>query len=191
MKLITPPTSEPITLAEGKIHLKIETADTTEDVWIEDTLIPAARQMVEEYTRRALLSQTWELQMDSFNEIEYSLEKTPVISITSVKYYDEDSTEQTLSSDNYILDQSNEPNKIALAYDKSWPSNRGFTNDVKIRFLAGYASAALVPGPLKSAMLLMIGHLYENREDVITGTMVTDMPKNSIYLMDPYRLFTF
>lgn len=191
MKLITAPTSEPITLAEAKLHLKIETADTDEDTWIEDTLIPTARQMVEEYTRRALLDQTWELQMDSFSETEYSLEKTPVQSITSVMYYDADSVEQTLSSSVYTLDESDEPNKIILAYDQSWPTNRGFTNDVKIRFLAGYASAALVPGPLKSAMLLIIGHLYENREEVITGTMVTNLPKGSEYLMNPYRLFTF
>lgn len=189
MKLITPPVSEPITLAEAKLHLKIETTDTVEDTMI-TMYIKAAREMVEEYTRRALLAQTWELQLDSFSEMEYSLEKTPVQSITSVKYYDANEVEQTLDVSYYTLDQGDEPNKILLAYNKTWPENRGFTNDVKIRFVAGYASAALVPGPLKSTILLIVGHLYENREDVVVGRISSDLPKGSEYLMNPYRLFT-
>jgi len=189
MKLITPPIAEPVLLAEAKLHLKIETTDTAEDDMI-TMFIKAAREMVEEYTRRALLSQTWELQVDSFSEVVYPLEKTPVISITSVKYYDTAGTEQTLDVAYYILDQGEEPNSLLLASGYTWPQVRGFKNDVKIRWVSGYASSALVPAPLRAAMLLILGHLYENREDVVIGRISSALPKGSEYLMNPYRLFT-
>ena len=62
LTLITPPANEPVTLEEAKAWLKIETAD-------EDTLllrlIATARQMVEHYTSRAVLEQTWRLVVQS------------------------------------------------------------------------------------------------------------------------------
>jgi len=186
-KLITGPATEPISTTEAKLHLKIETTDTTEDALLA-ILIKAAREICEEYTRRTLISQTWELQFDSFSESEYMLEKTPVSSITSVKYYDQSGMEQTVANTVYELNQATEPNKLILKSGQIWPSVRGHTNDCKIRFVAGYTA---VPGALKAAMLLIIGHLYENREDVIVGRISNDMPKGSEYLMNPYRLFTW
>jgi len=187
-KLITGPATEPISSTEAKLHLKVEVS--TDDNLI-TTLIQAAREMVEQFTRRALIAQTWELQLESFSETEFMLEKTPVTSITSVKYYDQTGVEQTLSVSYYTLNLGTEPNKIMLASGYTWPSSRGYTNDVKIRFVAGYASEAAVPAALKAAMLLIIGHLYENREDIVIGRQVNEIPKGSEYLMLPYRLFTF
>jgi uncharacterized phiE125 gp8 family phage protein len=187
-KLITAPVAEPVSLTDTKNHLKVEVS--TDDTLI-GALIQSAREIVEQFTRRALMSQTWELQIDSFTESEYALEKTPVQSITSVKYIDQNGVEQTLSAAYYTLDQASEPNKILQASGYTWPSVRGFTNDVKIRFVSGYASAALVPAALRSAILLIVGHLYENREDVVVGRQVNSLPNGAEYLMYPYRLFTY
>lgn len=187
LKLITAPATEPVSLAEAKVHLKIESTDTTEDDLITN-LIKAAREQAEEYTRRAFISQTWELQMDAFDKEAYDLEKTPVQSITSVKYYDVNGTEQTLASTYYELDTASQPNRIVQAYNQSWPGVRGHTNDIKIRFVAGYTT---VPASIKSAILLIVGHLYEHREDVVVGRQVNELPNGCYYLLSPYRLFTF
>ena len=185
-KLITGPATEPVSLTEAKLHLKIETADTADDSLIA-IFIQAAREMAEQYTRRAFISQTWELQMDCFEEDDYSL-ITPCSSITSVKYYDASGVEQTVANTVYGLSTSSEPHELFLKYGQLWPTVRGQEDDVKIRFVAGYTT---LPASIKAAMLLIIGHLYENREDVVVGRQVADLPKGSEYLLNPYRLFTF
>ncbi|MFK5282359.1 head-tail connector protein [Lacticaseibacillus paracasei] len=40
---------------------------------------------------------------------------------------------------------------------------------------------------MKQAMYLMIGHYYANRQDVVTGTQVNEMPQASELLLQPYR----
>ena len=60
-------------------------------------------------------------------------------------------------------------------------------NALQINFTCGYGSASDVPAAIKQAMLLMIGHLFANRQDVVTGTQVNEVPQNSIDLLYPYR----
>jgi len=186
-KLITGPATEPVSLAEAKLHLKIETADTADDTLIA-ILIAAARESAEQFTRRAFIAQTWELQKDCFEDGEIQLRKTPVQSVTSIKYYDVNGVEQTLATTVYGLNQADEPNEVYLKYGQLWPQVRGEENDVKIRFVAGYTT---VPSSVKAAILLIVGHLYENREDVVIGRQVNDLPKGSKFLLEPYRLFSF
>jgi uncharacterized phiE125 gp8 family phage protein len=63
--LVTPPASEPVSLAEAKLHLRVETGMTDDDTLI-SALIVAARQVVETITRRALITQVWKLVLDQF-----------------------------------------------------------------------------------------------------------------------------
>src|SRR5712692_3761461 len=63
LKLITPPTVEPIGLSEAKAHLRVDTAD--DDSFIL-AIISAARDYAEGFTRRRFLTQTWELALDHF-----------------------------------------------------------------------------------------------------------------------------
>jgi len=62
-------------------------------------------------------------------------------------------------------------------------------NGICIIFIAGYSTIPAIPKSWKQAMLLLIGHLYEHREDVITGTIVSQMPLASQHLLWKDRLF--
>ena len=42
---------------------------------------------------------------------------------------------------------------------------------------------------IKAAVLLMVGHLYANREDVATGISVTKLPNGAEWLLQPYRVY--
>lgn len=55
--LVTPPTEEPIDLASALAHLRVDVPDDDDLI---ESMITAARQHVEDITRRALLTQTWE-----------------------------------------------------------------------------------------------------------------------------------
>lgn len=56
---------------------------------------------------------------------------------------------------------------------------------------AGTASPApmVVNGAIRSAILLLCGHLYANREDVVTGASVSRIPMGARELLLPYRRF--
>lgn len=172
LKLITAPASEPVTLAEAKLHLRV---DSTADDALITSLIVAARESAEHATGRAFLPQTWELALDEFED-EILLNKSPLISITSITYVDEDGATQTLTTDDYQLDSHSEPARITPAYDTCWPTTRAQKNAVLIRFQAGYADADSVPSQVKSWMLLRIGMLYENRESVQAGVPLIELP---------------
>lgn len=41
---------------------------------------------------------------------------------------------------------------------------------------------------IQAACLLILGHLYANREDVVIGTIATELPKGSVALLTPHRV---
>ena len=45
----------------------------------------------------------------------------------------------------------------------------------------------VMPASVKAAILLTLGHLYENREAVNVGNIVTEMPMGAERLLWPYR----
>ena len=184
--LNAPPAAGPVTLAEAKLHCKID--DAADDALV-GALIQAAREQAEHETGRALMPQTWDMLLDDFPSASaIELVKPPVSAITYIKYYDAAGVLQTFASADYALDASGLLPRVLLGYGKSWPSVRAQQNAVQIRIACGYADAAAVPGAIKQWMLLNIGHWYQNREAVNIGNIVTRMPFID-GLLDPYRLY--
>lgn len=186
-QLKTGPTTEPLTLAEAKTHLRVTSSD--DDTYIEDTLIVAARQHAELVTRRSFITQTWTLYADEFLDL-FLLPRPPLVSVTHVKYIDDDGAQQTLDASVYSVDTVSAPGHVYLAYDQSWPSARPIRNAVEIEYVAGYGAAADVPLGLKQAMLLLIGHLYEHRE-AVNDFNVFSVPMGFDELLWPYRVLSF
>lgn len=183
LQLITAPAAEPVTLAEAKLHLRVDTAD--EDALI-GSLIAAARQRAEHELRRSLVTQTWERVLDAFPGAEIELGMGPVQSVTSILYADAAGITQTLASSAYVLDNVREPGWVLPAAGLAWPETAATVNAVRVRYVAGYGNAATVPSGIKQWMLLQIGAMYENRESVAMGS-VTPMPFVS-GLLDPWRV---
>ena len=160
LKLITAPTTYPVTLAEAKLHCRI---DSTDDDTLVTALITAATEMCEQKVGRAIMPQTWELTLDSFEDI--WLTRTPVQSITSLKYIDEAGVEQTLSGSLYSFAQDDFGfARVDPVYGAEWPTTRDQINAVTLRYVAGYANAAAVPEGIKQWIKLSISTMYENRE---------------------------
>lgn len=182
-RLVTAPASEPLTLTEVKLYLRVD--DTTEDDLI-TSLITTTRSIVEGHTWMPLISQTWAMQFDKseLNLLVWNVNKAPLISFSSVTYYDADNTLQTLSATQYETDIYGSPARFRL---KSVPNVYDRMNALQLNFVCGYANAAAVPTPIKQAMYMIIGHLYENRQTIITGTQVNEIPMSSEYLLQPYR----
>jgi len=185
LKLITPPAAEPISLAEAKAHLRVDTTD--EDALI-TALISAAREHAEHVTHRAFITQTWELAVDAFPAAEILLPRPRLISVVSVKYDDAAEVEQTMDAADYALDTYSEPGWLLPAYGSTWPATLDAANAVRVRYTAGYgATASAVPQGLKAWMLLRVGNLYRNREELVDGRQV--QPSFVDRLLDPYVVY--
>jgi uncharacterized phiE125 gp8 family phage protein len=180
---LTQPSTEPLTYAEVKAYLRLN--GDSEETFV-TSLIVVARQYVESQIWRPLISQTWAFQLD-FNEINMlakNINKEPLISIDSVQYYDANNALQTLSASSYEYDIYSSPPRFRL---KTIPTCYDRMNTLQVNFTCGYANAAAVPLPIKQAMYMLIGHYYENRQDVVTGTQVNKIDEASEHLLNPYR----
>lgn len=160
--LVTAAATGPMTLDEMRKHLKCE--ESEDDVLIR-SIVETCREQVEHVTGRKLVDTTYDQTFDVWAD-EMLLSYSPLSSVTSVKYYDEDGVEQTLSSSIYDVVTNQEPGRIRLAYNQSWPTHRSQNEAITVRFVAGYGEADDVPASLKQAMLLLGSHLYDNREAV-------------------------
>lgn len=165
MKVITQPTFEPLTATEVSEYLRIDSLSA--ELATIEALITAARQYLESYLNRIIATQTLEIALDAFQD-RITL-CAPVQSVVSVKYLDSNGVEQTLPSNQYILDTYSEPAVITPAYNVIYPETYNVPNAVKVRFVSGYTTGSSpdtnpLPNPLKFAMLLVIGDLYANRE---------------------------
>lgn len=181
-KVITPVAVESVTLEEAKLHLRVDGTD--EDALI-GGLISAAREWAEHYTGRALAPQTLEMALDQFPEDFIDLDLPPVSSVTSIKYTDSTGVEQTLATDQYAFSLYGEARRISLTYGNSWPTTQAIANAVRIRYVTGYTTT---PKAAKAAILLMVGHLYANREDVTTSKTEL-LPNGAKALLDPIKIW--
>ena len=161
LKVITPPTTEPVTLTEAKQYLRV---DGTADDALITSLIKQAREWCEDYQGKRYITQTLELVLDAFPNVDIEFKAcSPVQSITTIKYTDKDNVETTLAATEYILDNDSFVNKTVLGYNKQWPTaTLKPVNAVRIRFVAGYGVAAAVPESVKWAMALHMRLLYDD-----------------------------
>lgn len=163
------PAEEPITLAEAKLHLRVD--HSADDSYIAG-LVRAARVLAEKQTGRAFVTQTLRLTMDRFPcGSEICLPRPPLIAITSVQYYDVSNVLQTVPALQYEADADADPGRVRPGVLYSWPATYVRLGAVRITYTAGYGGAALVPEPIKQAIKFFVGHWYENREAVSAGGM--------------------
>jgi uncharacterized phiE125 gp8 family phage protein len=166
----TPPTVEPVTLSEAKVHAKVDVSD--DDTYIA-SLITMSRQYVESVLDTSLINQTLEARYDVFPLWELILPRPPMSpAAVTVIYRDEAGRQNTITSSagQFQVDSNVIPGRIYPNYESVWPAVRGDENSVLVRWVAGYgASSASVPAVTKHLILLQVAHLYEMRQPVIAG----------------------
>ena len=183
--LKTAPTSTVISLSEAKAFLRIDSDYDDDNTYI-TSLINVATQVVEEFTRRRLMTQTYNIFYDEFPPY-IDLQVGDVASVTHIKYYDADNTLQTLAASNYDVDTKVRPGRIYESETGDYPNTYERPNAVEVEFIVG-ATASDVPAPIVQAIYIIVGRYYENRQDVVMGTQVNELPLMVDHLLTPYRL---
>lgn len=183
LKVITPPAVEPVSVEEVKLHTHI--SHSVEDSLL-STWIKSARELAEGFQRRAFITQTLEISFDSYPEMPISIPRPPLVSVSSVKYYDCENNENTIELGSLIIDIDHEPGRLCWAYDKTWPSvTLRPMNCLKIRYIAGYGDLAdKVPAAVKDAIMLYCAFRNENR-----AAEIDSAPKQFFDLLRPDRMY--
>jgi uncharacterized phiE125 gp8 family phage protein len=191
LSVVTPPASDPLTLAEAKAHLRV--THSSEDGLIAGYIL-AAREFVESSTHRRLITQTLDYTIDDgwpcviargYYRSRIELPVQPVASVTSITYVDGSGNSQTLAANQYVVRTDGPVPFIESAYSVTWPSVRCQSNAITVRFVAGTAIGD-VPNPLMQAMRMLVAHANENREAVSGGVFV-EVPLGVEAFLSPYR----
>lgn len=169
-KVTVKPTFEPVSLAEAKEWLKVH-PDVVDDDNLIRSLIASARVWAEGHTGQALISQTIEQVWDWMpqNRV-FDLSLPPITAVTSVKYLDTNGTYQAWNASNYTADLFNSRVVVKASVSLPTTSEQNERPNVwKVTYTAGNATALAVDGNVKTAMLLQVAMMYENREDIPIG----------------------
>lgn len=179
MKIITPPSTLPVSVAEAKANGRID--HDAEDSLIE-AYIRAALAFAEKYSGRAFEPQVVEVTLDAFPDAEIELPFGPVVSISNVTFTDADGDEQTVDSADYVVDTASRDGWLVPAYGASWPSTMDTINAVRVRYVAGEGT----PDDVKQAILLLVQHYYEHRATAAEKAVV-NIPMGAQAILDLNR----
>jgi len=225
IKVTVPPGIEPISVEQVKVMLGINTDARDATIASQITI---ARILAEEFTGRAFIQQTIQLQIDRFppgripwwdgtiqaplrafvTEEPIVLPRPPLVTVTTVQYYDESNTLRTIPSSSYYVDGLTEPARIVLNRGNAWPTDVRDRAAVLVTYAAGYGTASgSVPAPIQQAIVAHVSD-YLDRQNLnvrsesidnasvtyATGTATDDMNANgglrgdAIALLSPYRV---
>ena len=191
LRIKTAPATTPVDLATVKKHLRIDYVD-------DDTLIPTyisgAASYMDGYTGilgLAMVSQVWELYCDAFPSDNLKVPLGPLISVDKIEYLSPSSGLYVdwPTAGNWSADVVSDPGWIIPT--NSWPVSKDAVNAVRVTFTAGFGDDTKVPFALKAAMLLLIGDLYENRQNTILDRSVDQQSIAFQSLIRPFRRYVF
>ncbi|MEO0618817.1 MAG: head-tail connector protein [Pseudomonadota bacterium] len=191
MLLVDAPAREPLTVAETKLHLRL---DTDDDDALITSLIQAARMHLERLLGRALISQTWVEIRDCWpvHRAPVLLARAPAQDIVDIRIVDRDGVAESLNEDDYFLDAVSAPPRLSRLATGDWPRPGRSINGIEIEFVAGFGDTPDdVPAPLRQALLLLVCAWYETRQPVDFNSAVSALPPAVAGLVAPWRLRMF
>lgn len=157
LQLISAPSAYPLSLAEAKLHLRV---DIDDDDALITALISAACDYAQAETRKQIVSARYKQVMDAFPGpsllgIPYGrpftlpghaiyLERNPVLLVDSIQYLDTGGSVQTMPQTDYTVDYASDPVRITPVFGKIWPIPLPQIGAVWVSFKSGYAAPITV-----------------------------------------------
>lgn len=166
----TAPLVEPLEVDEVKARLRIYHSDEDDDV---SAMIAEARAAAEAFTRRRFITQVLDWRRTGLGGV-LQVPVAPVQNVVSITYLDTAAEEQVLDASLWRLATHVSPPMIVPAHLATWPSVLVDVDTVRIRVTVGYGvTGAALPPDIRSALMLWIGALWEERHDRPAGDGLT------------------
>lgn len=195
MKFITQPV-EPIRIELARKQCKLDPEGSPptheDDDLLTEIYIPAAREWCEMYLGARIATVLGELAFTSFTDT-ITLEQGPVAAVDSVSYLDVDGNELVVDSSVYNLDTTGQVAFVRLNSGQAWPSTNAANDNIKVRYYLGYSAVGdspqdnPLPASIKAAILLLLAHLYKNREATVEQALTT-MPLGVKALLASFQI---
>ncbi|MCE3262621.1 MAG: hypothetical protein K0R43_1700 [Pseudoduganella sp.] len=166
-RLITPPATPALSLADAKDALKIDTSDQDAQV---EAWVAGITAHAEHLTGRAFVTQTWRVTLDAFPDA-IELAHPPISAVSSVKFIDTNGVLQTLDPQDYVLDKESEPGYVVPAPEKSWPSTASQINAVKVEYTCGYGVDTDIPESIRLYLIAKLREQYDPAIKADKGTV--------------------
>lgn len=184
-------TVEPVSVDELKDHDKIQTGDEDHLIAL---YITAARQLAENRTGRQLCPATLECKLEEFPADEIKIPLSPLMdtSLLAITYLDTSGTVQILGSTIYEIDVVNDPPRIRLAYNNTWPDVQDSRYPITITFRAGYPRStvigeSMVPEAIREWIRMRATGMYNQRGSLTDMPSLSEIPRDHLDgLLDPY-----
>ncbi|MBY6239748.1 head-tail connector protein [Methylosinus sp. Sm6] len=186
LTLLSGPAVEPISLAEAKAWLRLDSSDEDE---LLAALIVSARLTLEAFTRRFFITQSWRMTFDAWpasamRQRMLAVPVAPLRGVTAIRVYDARDVATTLGAGEYSASPAQEHGRIAFV--EAPPAPGRAADGVEIDLVAGYGDAAShTPEPLRRALLSLVAHWRENRGD--EAVEAARLPALVAALARPYR----
>jgi hypothetical protein len=199
--LVTPPSGPVFSSANTVVQQALRLDSDTADSEMVDMCMAAAQNYFERVTGVYLYTQTWKVYFDEIPlrqgqfGIEYGLAPTmsrftgtpagreirfprsPLVSVDSFEYLDENENEQTFDPSNYTVGSigvDTTCGRLWLNEDKGWPDIGSVPGAIRITFTCGYGSTPKsVPPMIRMALIQLGAYWYEHRLPVGDGSMVS------------------
>jgi len=169
---VTPPDSEPLTLAIVKEFLAIEADETLHDAKL-GRFIAAARAQAEAITGTFMVPQTVRLSASDWSDLVH-LPIGPVTAATQIEWQDTEGDWQTLDPTIYDFGSAGLVAIIRLKPRQCFPfGKRSGQDTIRVTLEVGYPE---LPAALETAMLIMVADQFAQRESFVTGTIATKVP---------------
>jgi len=200
LTIVTAATANPVSATEFRDYTRI---DDNVDTALIFAIIGAATKFCEEYTNRSFVTQTLRLSLDGIAEYDQRIQdgfytgpfqtfyknfieipKPPLISVTSIKFFDDSDTESTWATSNYYIDNVSEPARVILRDGGAYPTDLRNANGIQVNYTAGYGAASAVPEAIRVAIMQYALNLYEHRGD--TEQNLTQAPTLVQNLLAPF-----
>jgi uncharacterized phiE125 gp8 family phage protein len=168
--LKTAATLEPVGLTEALAHLRITGTGPEAEV---THYVSAARAFIEAYTGRSLANETRIMRASCWLDT-FDLDRSPIASITSVKYYPEDESGQVAVDPSLYWLGHSEPSVVGFKDAFTFPALDGRPDAVEIEYVC---SPGVVPPDLLNAVKLVAADKEAFRLETITGTTQSAHPR--------------
>lgn len=178
---VTPPAVLAVPLQMAFDTLRLEGDEATAMTPLITLRIKANTRAGEHNSGRCFVHQGWQVTLDRFYD-SIRLERSPLASVESVRFYDTDGVEQTLDPSDYIVDLKSAPGFIVPAPDKAWPCTQVRINAVTVDYTVGYGpGVTTVPEEAQNYILACL----QIQHDPASKVTVDDMDG----LLDPIRCY--
>lgn len=186
------PVTLPVSLAEAKAHLRVE---HDEDDAMIAAMLAAAVARLDGWSGilgRCLIEQRWAQSFGRFACADRLRLPFPNVSAAEITYFPADGSAATdFSPSFWWLAETVMGSAIVLASGAAWPATADRPDAVTVTMTVGFGAAVEnIPAPIRSAILLMVGDLYRNRETTGQGSATLGtIPMSTTVeaLLAPYR----